>query len=172
MKKKAKIFFCLRKQKNEKEIAELFDKGKDLNVLYKSSTNLKEILNESPVHCENCKDAYEPNAILKHIGNNKECKNFYGPSFDKFKLEKERLRIKKFQLAKQKENYATDPKVQENKRVSNTKTYQAIKDKKAAMKEKRRIEYQKERCQTNIPIQEKGGQRIKFSVEENITVVN
>ena len=142
--KEGKDFLLFKKKENEKDIAELSDKGKDVNVLYKSSTNLKEILNESPIYCENCKDAYEPNAILKHIGNNKECRNFYGSSFDKFKLEKERLRIKKFQLAKRRENYAADPKVQEYKRVSNKKTYQTIKDKRSAMKEKKRIEYQKE----------------------------
>ena len=142
--KESRDFLLFKKKENEKEIAELSDKGKDLNILFKSTMNLKDVLKESPVLCENCKDAYETNAILKHIGNNKECKAFYGPSFEKFKLEKERLRIKNFKLAKQRKNYASDPKIQENKKEFNKKSYQTAKDKKSAIKEKKRIEYQKE----------------------------
>ena len=119
--KESRDFLSFKKKENEKEIAELSDKGKDLNILFKSTINLKDVLKESPVLCENCKDAYETNAILKHIGNNKECKAFYGPSFEKFKLEKERLRIKNFKLAKQRKHYSSDPKIQENKKESNKK---------------------------------------------------
>ena len=54
------------------------------------------------------------------------------------------MRIKNFKLAKQRKNYAYDPKIQENKKESNKKSYQTAKDKKSAMKEKRRIAYQKE----------------------------
>ena len=119
--KESRDFLLFKKKENEKEIAELSDKGKDLNILFTSTMNLKDVLKESLVLCENCKDAYETNAILKHIGNDKECKAFYGPSFEKFKLEKERLRIKNFELAKQRKDYASDPKTQENKKKNPTK---------------------------------------------------
>ena len=54
------------------------------------------------------------------------------------------MRIKKFEFAKQRKNHGSDPKIQKNKKESNKKSYQTAKDKKSAMKEKRRIEYQKE----------------------------
>ena len=75
----------MRKKENEKKIGEFSDEGKNLNlnILDKSTNNLKEILGESNVICQNCKDVYDPSAILKHIGNNKECKSFYGSNFER-----------------------------------------------------------------------------------------
>ena len=126
MKKKLKIFQT---------------KAKDLNILFKSTKNLGEILKVSIVICENCKDDYDPASILKHIGNNQECKAFYGSDFERLKKEKNRLRIKDYKLAKQREKYASDPNMREKKKESNKKSYQTLKDKQAAIKEKKSIEY-------------------------------
>ena len=106
--------------------------------------SVKEILKETTVICQNCKDIYEPSSILKHIGNNKLCKSYYGEDFERLKKEKERLRIKNYQLAKQRETYASDAKVRAIKEESNKKTKQTYRDKKLALKEKERIEDEKE----------------------------
>ena len=104
---------------------------------------LKEILKESTVICQNCKDIYEPSSIFKHIGNNKVCKTFYGEDYQRLKKEKERLRMKKYQLAKQREAYASDKKIRESKKESNKKTKKTYMDKKSALREKLRIEDEK-----------------------------
>ena len=154
-KKASKDFLLYIKKKNEEEIDQLPDKGKDLNFLYRSSNNLKEILAESTVFCENCKDAFDPNAILKHIGNNNECKTFYGQSFERFKVEKEKLRIKKSILAKQRKDYAADLKIRECKKESNTKTYQTFKKKQSLVKEKEKIEFEKKSARQTFEFKKK-----------------
>merc|ERR1712150_317685 len=84
-KKESRDLFLHIKKGNEKEIDNLSDKGKDLNILYKSTNNLGIILKVSTVICENCKDEYDPSSVLKHIGNNQECKAFYGSDFERLK---------------------------------------------------------------------------------------
>ena len=84
--KQSKELLLFTKEQNEKEIDELSDKGENLNILYKDTNNLEEILKESTVICHYCKDIYDPSSILKHIGNNRECKSFYEPNFENANL--------------------------------------------------------------------------------------
>ena len=78
--------YCLysHKKKNEEEIEELSIKEEDLNILYRNTVNLEEILQDEFVMCEHCKDAYKANTIFKHIGFKKECKAFYGTDLKGF----------------------------------------------------------------------------------------
>ena len=155
-----------KKAQNEREIDSLSDKEENLNILKKSTNNLEQILNEPVVICQNCKDPYDPSAIFKHIGNNKECKSFYGQDFEKLKKEKNKLRFKKYQLTKQREKYASDLTIREKRKESNEKTYQEFKDKRTANKEKERIEFRKKEAK-QIFIFKK---RVQFAKEKIVTI--
>ena len=141
--KKSEDFFIYMKEENEKEIDALSDKGENLNILYKSTENLEEILEEPEVICQHCKDIFNPSSIFKHIGNNKGCKAFYGQDFEDLKKKKNKIRSKKYSLAKEREKYATDTNFKEKKKKSSKKSYETLKEKQNAIKEKQKVENKK-----------------------------
>ena len=82
------------------------------------------------VNCDLCKKSFSKEAILKHIGKNKACKEFYGPRFKEMKKEKERNRKAKNRaklslkdhnklLKRQRIKYAQDPELKEKKKEWN-----------------------------------------------------
>ena len=44
------------------------------------------------LECENCKKLWDPDSLLKHIGNNEKCKSFYGLRFEEMKMVRNRER--------------------------------------------------------------------------------
>ena len=79
------------------------------------------------VNCELCKKSFSKEGILKHIGKNEACKEFYGPRFKEMKKEKERNRKAKNRaklslkdhnklLKRQRIKYAQDPELKEKKK--------------------------------------------------------
>ena len=74
--------------------------------------------------CENCEEIYPTSSMLKHIGKNKECKEFYGQRFHEMKKQQATdrkarwrqnmsKRKKKMFLKKQRQQYAKDPEKKE-----------------------------------------------------------
>ena len=131
----SKSLLYYQKNKNEKEIEELSLKRENLNILDRNTSNLIEILDFDYITCEHCKNTYDPNSILKHIGNNKECRSFYGQSFEKLKKEKNNLR--------QVIRYASDPDMRKRQKDSSKKAYKKLKNIQAIEKEKEKIEKKK-----------------------------
>ena len=46
--------------------------------------------------CENCKESFDKAKILKHIGNKKICKSYYGERYGQMKREKDAKRQRKY----------------------------------------------------------------------------
>lgn len=111
------------------------------NILLRSTENLKKVFEEPTVFCQFCKKQCEPNTILKHIGNVKNCKSFYGEKFEVFKKEQKRLTLKSYQLAKKRENYASNPELREKKKKASKKSYFDFKEKKTVQKKESHLEF-------------------------------
>ena len=116
------------------ENSEESNEGTEENILLRSTENLKKVFEEAIVFCQFCKKQCEPNTILKHIGNVKNCKSFYGEQFEVFKKEQKRLALKSYQLAKERENYASKPELREKKKNASKKSYLDLKEKKKVQK--------------------------------------
>ena len=90
--------------------------------------------------CDCCKKIFDKKAILRHIGQSKKCKAFYGPRFKDMKTK---------QASERKENYRSNLSSKEHKRVlkRNRKIYAsnaALKEKKKEANKERKIKEQKE----------------------------
>ena len=85
--------------------------------LLASSQEDEDSQEESQVFCEQCGKSWEPKTLLRHIGQNKECRKFYGARFDEMKRKKhketmQRSREKKGtkeELKTQRESYEALP---------------------------------------------------------------
>ena len=81
--------------------------------------------------CEQCGKSWEPKTLLRHIGQNKECRKFYGARFDEMKRKKhketmQRSREKKGtkeELKTQRESYAKNPAKRKKKQDASNKRY-------------------------------------------------
>ena len=60
------------------------EEGSGTRILYKNTQNFQEIFEDPWVKCQFCTEKFDPHSILNHIGQNKDCKSFYGPKFDQF----------------------------------------------------------------------------------------
>ena len=65
----------------------------DLNEKATNTLNGNEELKTS---CESCKKSFHPMTLLKHIGQSKDCKVFYGPRFKEMKKRQERERKQRY----------------------------------------------------------------------------
>ena len=92
--------------------------------------------------CDCCKKIFDKKAILRHIGQSKKCKAFYGPRFKDMKTK---------QASERKENYRSNLSSKEHKRVlkRNRKIYASN----AALKEKKERSQQRKK--------DKGRKRVK-----------
>ena len=78
-------------QRRKEENLSLASKGLDCNGEKVDLEN--DDTEESEVLCKFCKQRFESASILKHIGNNEECKLFYGPRFEAMKKDHKRQRM-------------------------------------------------------------------------------
>ena len=65
----------------------------DLN---EKATNTLDGNEELKTSCESCKKSFHPMTLLKHIGQSKDCKVFYGPRFKEMKKRQERERKQRY----------------------------------------------------------------------------
>ena len=87
------------------------------------------------LECENCKKLWDPDSLLKHIGNNEKCKSFYGLRFEEMKMERNRERNEQ-----RKKEYASNPKKKEEK----NQYYQKVKKIIEIRRQEREKELEKE----------------------------
>ena len=116
------------KREKTREARELHEKEQIQEATNKAKERKSdEIESRKKWQCECCKALWEPESLLKHIGNTEKCKSFYGPKFDDLKRSHRRQRkqfyrkengIKK-ELERQREAYASNPQKREEKRKRN-----------------------------------------------------
>ena len=130
-----------------------------VKILYKTTENFQDIFDESWIKCHFCLEKFDLLFILKHIGANKECKCFYGPKFDEFKKEKNRIKMRVYREEtgnkREKEKYKSNKEVQEKKRQSSKKANQVLKEKKSLFREKEKKEYNSKEAEESLDYQTK-----------------
>ena len=95
--------------------------------------------------CEFCKKHWDSASLLKHIGNSKDCKSFYGSRFELLKKDHRRQRKQwsrrdigtEKELERKREKYASNPEEKEKKR----KYYEESKVRKKIEQENREKEW-------------------------------
>ena len=109
-------------QRRKEENLSLASKGLDCNGEKVDLEN--DDTEESEVLCKFCKQRFESASILKHIGNNEECKLFYGPRFEAMKKDHKRQRMQwqreekgtEKELEKQRIAYALNSGIRQKKK--------------------------------------------------------
>ena len=69
--------------------------------------------------CECCKKSFDPSKILKHIGNRKACKSFYGPRYSEMKRKKDNERKQNYRYNMTREKNEMINKLQREKYAKN-----------------------------------------------------
>ena len=110
--------------------------------------------NDQKVPCDFCKKNFMPKSILVHIGKNDECRNHYGPRFDKLKRENNRKRVQVFR-----EKYGTRTELDEQKKSYNSDP---------ELREKKKKRYQEEKEQQKIWEKEDKKRRLMESAQESL----
>merc|ERR1712080_296016 len=91
--KEEDILFVENKRKSRKEKQEKLEKEKAEKILFKRKHH-EEKDDPFVIQCLFCSSSYEYTSILKHVGNSKLCKAFYGPRFEKMKKRHRRIRMR------------------------------------------------------------------------------
>ena len=91
--------------------------------------------------CECCKQSFDTNTILKHIGHKKACKAFYGLRYNELKKEQNRKKVENFRdklslkkreemLRTERERYHISSELKEKRKVLNLRRKEKIQDEK------------------------------------------
>ena len=73
------------KEAKEQEKKRLKQLSEDVDKEIKEKRRIMDLANNY-LECENCKKLWDPDSLLKHIGNNEKCKSFYGLRFEEMKM--------------------------------------------------------------------------------------
>ena len=100
------------------------------------------------IQCLFCSKKFEYTSILKHVGNTKLCKDFYGPKFQEIQKRHARIRKNiyreengtKEELQKQREKYSSDPDLKEKKSKQAQERYKIRKQEEKVQDIKRKKE--------------------------------
>ena len=139
------------------------------NILYRSSENFREILLQGDALCHSCKSSFTTNSILKHIGNSKDCKKFYGPKFEDIKREQKKI-VKEVHMmergkAKEREEYASNPEIRKRKKDS----YLKKKEKKKILKEEEHKKYNSESASSMIGLRAKSCRKTNLKGKKRLS---
>ena len=142
-KKEKKKQYSAEKKENTKEAKEQ-EKKRLKQVIAETEERGKEKradFAKNYLECENCKKLWDPDSLLKHIGNNEKCKSFYGPRFEEMKRESNRERNEQ-----RKKEYASNPKKKEDKK----QYYQKVKKIIEIRRQEREKELKKEEAKRGV----------------------
>ena len=79
------------KEAKEQEKKRLKQLSEEVDERSKEKRRIMDLANNY-LECENCMKSWDPDSLLKHIGNNEKCKSFYGLRFEEMKMVRNRER--------------------------------------------------------------------------------